>query len=338
MPNLFDEAITEDQNNLDPVNDEALDSDDFEADDPEEESIEDRQYISEPEQDVDDRDEEADDLLGEWDPGHPRKEEAEGDSAPRKKVGKEAPNKQKKDRFEFWQSRATKYQKELDRVKPWEPVIRYLEQNPQALQAVISGKPLEPAQTQKSAPEIKKPEKPAKPSNFSRIEALQDPESASAKYIEAYEDYKEHLDDYHSKREELREKELEDLRTQQVQLTQAEQSQKELYNTLVQGYNYTPAKAKIFMETMSDPSVFHLDNLVQFFDIVAGGNQSQVRNAKQQLMKERTEKAKRYPLPPSQSGSITADQGMSDEDAFNLSMFQEADKRGQTRRSLLARK
>ena len=100
MPNLFDQAVTENEDNLDSVNDEVLDDDDFEPDAPEMDSVEDDdEFVAEPEPEADDRDEELDDLLGEWEPGHPRGEEADEEPTPKKKVGKEAPNKQKKDRF-----------------------------------------------------------------------------------------------------------------------------------------------------------------------------------------------------------------------------------------------
>ena len=106
--------------------------------------------------------------------------------------------------------------------------------------------------------EIEKPIRPSKPSGFDNSEAITDPNSVSAKYVDARERYLDNISEYLLHQD--------NVRTEVVEKQQADQqrvaSEVKLVSDLQQDYGYSPSEAKDFMQTMSAPESLSLNNLV----------------------------------------------------------------------------
>lgn len=236
--------------------------------------------------------------------------------------GEQIPNKQKPDRFEYWQSQATKYQAELkkfqqeaERLQAYAPVVRLFEENPQIidkLEEVIRT----PQGVADNKPQIEKPSKPAKPANYSPSEAYADPESESGKYLRALSDYQEGLIDYQEKVDALRQQQAEEIRLKAEREATTRNRMGEMYNELVTVHKMTPQRANDFIKKMSSRESWNLENLVRLYEI-----QNPEQDIKQQTKADqmRGRQGRQYPVPPS-VGSTEEEKQYTDEELFNASL------------------
>lgn len=311
MPtNPFDDAISDSEDNLDAQydsEDTAQDSEDFELDDD----------IQSQEDDLED--------------AEPSPELTKDQKRLLGKTGKEqVPNKKKPDRFEYWQAEATKYKEQVDQLTPWMPVIRHLSSNPQALQQILQPQAGAKTLGEPPAPTPEKPvkpEKPAKPANFSRLEAEEDPNSPSAKYLAELDGYQEKIIDYHEKVAESRERKL-------AAIEQAAEQQRAQVNQFNQGVAYvmqnfrmSRAEAEEVMAKLYDPATITFDSLV---GLVANQNKQTADpdSIKRDIQNRRQLNSTMYPTPPGAAPGAGRQTTITDEDAFNLSLFSAGQGRG----------
>ena len=168
-------------------------------------------------------------------------------------------------RYQYWQSRADKLQNQLNQVQQQQPPAM-------AQQPVQPTAPAEPAYEEFPPP----PERPARPRSFSRSEAYSDPDSESARYLDAQDDWRAEMDEYNSLKTEYQsaivqervdaiEKNRQDEIRRQEAFNQQQRQAQEI-DSYVQGhYGLTAEESQQFMQEMSDPKSLSMDNLVQLW-------------------------------------------------------------------------
>ena len=206
-------------------------------------------------------------------------------------------NQQNDNSHRYWQSQHDKKQAELDEIKSKYadmeeiiPIARHIKRNPELLNVDKETKTEE-----KALPEVVKPEKPVRPSDFSRSEAMADPDSASAKYLDAQDDYVTSMSEYMLEKETRREQLIQKQQEQNAVIQRDQQT----LSDLTSKHGYTPDLANDFMQTMKDPQSLSLDNLVKLHKLNIGmntteGTPQQVSpqaQQKQQVMEARQPKA-----------------------------------------------
>ena len=170
-------------------------------------------------------------------------------------------------RYQYWQSEADKAKNENERLK----------QTVEILQSTIKGtQPEAEAQTEESVPEPEpfrdSPEKPQRPAGFNRAEAIDDPNSASAQYLDSMDRYRDEMDTWNRDRVEYesnllrQEREsLQEEQRRQQEAYEAEQRNKEemgnLTQQLKQQYGANDQEIAEFVETMSSPESLSVENL-----------------------------------------------------------------------------
>jgi hypothetical protein len=177
-------------------------------------------------------------------------------------------------RFEYWQSQAALAANENAQLKSQMQQVAQVQQ--QQMQQQQQQEPIEefPAA----------PEKPEMPAGFNRGEANEDPNSASAQYLNKLETWRDDTIQYNALKSEyqtaLVAEQLEAQQAQRVQEAQRAQAynqQRQQLNSVykeVQGkHGLTPDEANEFMQTMSNPQSLTVDNLVQLYRMQKGSGQ-----------------------------------------------------------------
>ena len=226
-------------------------------------------------------------------------------------------------RYAYWQSQADKYKNELAEMKKTQEV---------------------PAQTQQPVQETANtpveefppaPERPKRPRSFSREEAYTDPNSESARYLDAKEDWDEQMVEYNTlhtqyqnavlqeKFDKMENQRVEEAKRQQSAQAAAKQ-QAEVLNYVTGHHGMNDNEAKDFMTKMSDPSSITIDNLVQLYRMQQGGAIPQ-QNAAPAQPSETFQQAKNAQQVPSPMGVMPSGQsnvdGRSLEDKMMDSMI-----------------
>ena len=187
---------------------------------------------------------------------------------PAEREGK--PNKQRKDRYEYWQSQATQFQNQLKQYETFAPIVRYLQENPQVITALeshlVSGQNqgvAEPKEVQTPKEDVlTEPARPEKPKNYDPYDS--DPNSESFKYREALDQYYIDKDAYRDKLLKKTitpyQKALEDQHAQ-AKITQQEQSTVQF---LMQSRGWDTKKATEFIKYAKDPK--SMQDLPEFYE------------------------------------------------------------------------
>jgi hypothetical protein len=236
-------------------------------------------------------------------------------------------------RFEYWQSRATKLENQL---KEQQPLVDYVNQNPQAIQQPQATP--EPELEEFPAP----PTKPERPHDYNRELAYTDPSSSSARYDGAVESWRDDMDEYNSlklqyetARVQERLDSVEEQRLAQQQQAQARQAQNEKASEVAQyvqaNYDMTPEETQSFMKDMSNPSSISMENLVTLWRMNNGKSaappaatpglqgEAPTQNVGPSANFQQTQRAQQVPQPmgvvPGQGSSNPGD-GMSDGEKF----------------------
>jgi hypothetical protein len=176
-------------------------------------------------------------------------------------------------RFQYWQSEADKAKNENAQLKAQMQQAN----QPQQAEAPVKEKPVEqfpPA-----------PEKPEAPMGFNRAEAMEDPNSASAQYLNKLDGWRDDITEYNALKTEyqtaLVQERLdaqEKIRVDEIKRQQAYQQQQAQMNDIyqkVQGeHGLTAEEASGFMQTMSKPESLTMDNLVQLYRMQKGSGQT----------------------------------------------------------------
>jgi len=197
-----------------------------------------------------------------------------------------------------WEIRARYFQSELDKAKPYIPLVKYIQDNPQVLDAIES----QLVQSDKPAtavPENSKPVRPVKPDNFNTSDAYADATSDSAKYLQSMVDYQEQLTDYSDKREQEKIRAYE--ADQQERQAQTEYNAKiaEVKSKVRQSYQASDAEVEEFVEAMRNPESINLDNLWALYRMKKGQGNNM---AKAQTINAQNNKILSFPTPAGVSG------------------------------------
>jgi len=224
-------------------------------------------------------------------------------------------------RYQYWQSRADKLQNQLNQMQNQAPP-------PQQVQQPVAE---EPAPSMESFPPP--PERPARPRNFSRSEAYNDPDSESARYLDAQDDWRAEMDEYNSLKNEYqaaivqeRVDAIEANRQKEIKQREAmmqQQRQAQEIDQYVQGhYGLTAEESQQFMQEMSDPKSLSMDNLVQLWRMKnsAGSTQNPVSQEPSPAFQQ-TANAQQVPSPMGVMPSSGGETNKSDEDQIMDSML-----------------
>ena len=177
-------------------------------------------------------------------------------------------------RFQYWQSEADKAKNEIAQLKA------QLNQQPQPQQAQPA--PVEQKPVEEFPPA---PEKPKAPVGFNRAEANEDPNSASAQYLNQLDEWRDDIIQYNSLKSEYQTalvseqlQNQEKARQDDIRRAQAYQQQQQQVNQVhqrVQGeFGLTAEEATEFVQTMSRPESLTMDNLVQLYRMQKGSGQT----------------------------------------------------------------
>jgi hypothetical protein len=243
----------------------------------------------------------------------------------------EKPAKDDPSRFQYWQSQADQYKRQLELERQqyqaaaaYAPIAKYLQENPQLLDVLErelqGGHPAQGAPVQRQQAEqrtsLERPEKPLKPRNYDPNET--DPESDSYKYRQAMAEYQENLMEYMVSRDEYREQQAREReRLEQEQRRQQEQMS-QTANMLKVEYGMNDFEAQDFLRTMMDPQSVTIENLIALYRMRHNGGNKQGAEAKRKAQEILERSGKKVPLPAG-VGGVNAPQ-VSDEDIFNASL------------------
>jgi hypothetical protein len=189
--------------------------------------------------------------------------------APIDSIAQTPDNKNDERRFEFWQSRASKLENEVDTLRT---------QQQQAMaQPQQAAEPEAPVQEEFPPA----PERPKKPRSFNREEAYADPNSESARYLDDIDEWRDSSDEYNRLRHQydlavMQEKidkeagvrkKAEQQREAKIQQTRQVQ---EITTHVQSQYNMGTEEAQQFVQQMSSPDSLTMDNLVQLWRFQRG--------------------------------------------------------------------
>ena len=185
---------------------------------------------------------------------------------------KEVSNDEK--RYQYWQSTADKLKNENEQLR--NSLANQVQSQPDFPQQA-------PVQQQEPVEDFPAPpEKPQRPRNFSREDAYADPNSESARYLDAVEEWRDDIAEYNTVKvqydnalvqerfEAMEAERIENARRAQAQ--QAEQAQMNNVKNHVMGHHgLSEEQAVDFLQKMSDPRSLNIDNLVQLYQMQTGG-------------------------------------------------------------------
>jgi len=192
---------------------------------------------------------------------------------------------QTEDSAKYWQSEADKRQaindevmnalgvdniadlsKKAEEMKSIMPIARYIDQNPNILNAVENS--LSNGETSGQTPpqgnqqtSLKKPERPTKPGNYDPVDAASDPQSESFKYKESIDDYRDNMINYY---EQLSQQQVD--YQNQIQAQQQQQRQvHQLRDRLQTGHGFTDQETDQFIAFMTSPESTSEESLVDYY-------------------------------------------------------------------------
>ena len=223
-------------------------------------------------------------------------------------------------RFEYWQSQADQYKRQVEQLSPYVPLIQYLNENPNAVQAiqqtlngpVTSSPQANAAQAQQS--ELTPPTQPAKPEQYDDVAAYQDPQSGSFQYRRKMEGYRDDMLGFYAKKEEARDQAYKREQGQRAAEIQQRQQISRAQAILQSRYGFKPQEAIDFVQVMSQDSAVNMDNLVKLYRVMRGGS-AQSAPISQQLQQRQN----MGPASPGISSGVTEPQ-INEGDEFNLSL------------------
>ena len=214
-------------------------------------------------------------------------------------------------RFSYWQSEATKtknellkLQEQLQQVNPYIPLVRYIQEKPEILEAVE--KSLSNPQGNVPTPPtpqvatLERPTPPQKPATFNALDAYNDPESESWKFREAKESYTEQLAEYMAKKEDERENAFKQQQMEQQMFEQRNQQLNQVANILKAQHAYNDNDITDFIKEFSDPKSLSLENLIELHKLKRGKVST---NGKAQEILQR--QGKIAPTPAGVGGGVT---------------------------------
>ena len=215
-------------------------------------------------------------------------------------------------RFEYWQSQADKAKGELNALRQELEYYRS-NTNPAEQSSVSNGQPQAYPQQGLQEPSLKEPTAPERPHSYNEVDAYNDPQSESFKYRVAKESYRDKYMDFLTKKDQVREQEMQAHYQAQMQQQQTQMVQQQAMSHAVNNFGWEQSKAMEFVRWSQNPENLTLDNLAKLFELRTNPNP---------VVKQRTEEmqnqANRLSVPKTavvQTGQ--AEQPKSDEQMFS---------------------
>ena len=215
-------------------------------------------------------------------------------------------------RFEYWQSQADKAKGELNALRQELEYYRS-NTNPAEQSSVSNGQPQAYPQQGLQEPSLKEPTAPERPHSYNEVDAYNDPQSESFKYRVAKESYRDKYMDFLTKKDQVREQEMQARYQAQMQQQHTQMVQQQAMSHAVNNFGWEQSKAMEFVRWSQNPENLTLDNLAKLFELRTNPNP---------VVKQRTEEmqnqANRLSVPKTavvQTGQ--AEQPKSDEQMFS---------------------
>jgi len=222
-------------------------------------------------------------------------------------------------RYEYWQSEATKYKRELETITPYKDIAKFLQENPNALDAVnqyLTKGTKEVEAPSHTTNEPHKPTLPQKPEGYNRADIL-DPDSPTARYEEARAQYQIDMINYYEQaeqyKENLRQKAYEEDR-RKLQETQ----KKSEFDQALLTHGLKPEQLDTFYKVMNDPKSVDPKNVIKYFQIL-NGEEAAVSQRQQEF--ERQQKRSSAPAPAGTTGGGETPKTLTDEELFNKALL-----------------
>ena len=197
------------------------------------------------------------------------------------------PAKEDESRFEYHQSRASQYERELDELKGGQTyaIAQYIQQNPEMLDIVEDG--MRGGQLTRSQGIPERPVRPQKPKNYDSSEA-HDPETVSGRYRADFDDYLEQKDIYA------------DAREAQAEISEKRNADKAAITTLRTGLvregGLSEIEADEAMALFNSAASRDPVSLVKFYRVLKAPSQDE--NANQEKLKHLISKKNGLKAPP----------------------------------------
>lgn len=169
-------------------------------------------------------------------------------------------------RHEYWQREASLLRNELDKIKPFVPVARYVLENPQLLQTIEQDLKQKKAGPQ-GPPQL--PKEPERPAEYSEEAAYSDPGSASFKYRVALDRHNSAKLDYLIKAQEYDKAQRETVVKQQQQQEQEYREVVRFRDAVMQQYGVPEQDANAFVDWYLNPQ-FTVDQGFQLYRMNKG--------------------------------------------------------------------
>lgn len=190
-------------------------------------------------------------------------------------VNYETPQDNEEVRYQYWQSEADKAKNENEQLKKTVEILQ------QTIQKPAESQPEEISSEPEIEPFRDAPQKPNKPAGFNRAEAIDDPNSASAQYLDAMDSYRDEMDIYNADKLEyesnlinIEREALIEEQKRQKEAFEAEQRNQEQVSNITQQlrsqYNANDDEVNDFIQKMSDPESLNIDNLWRLYQMDKG--------------------------------------------------------------------
>lgn len=190
-------------------------------------------------------------------------------------VNYETPQDNEEVRYQYWQSEADKAKNENEQLKKTVEILQ------QTIQKPAESQPEEISSEPEIEPFRDAPQKPSKPAGFNRAEAIDDPNSASAQYLDAMDSYRDEMDIYNADKLEYesnlinieREALIEEQKRQKDAFEAEQRNQEQVSNITQQlrsQYNANDDEVNDFIQKMSDPESLNIDNLWRLYQMDKG--------------------------------------------------------------------
>jgi len=237
------------------------------------------------------------------------------------------PAQQEEQRFEYWQSEADKKENEnqqlreqLNQLNSVAPIARYIENNPQILDAIendIRGGSTVIPNSGRSE-ELTMPERPVRPVGYDPGVAFEDPDSESGKYLNELDSYNENLANYNASLVKKQE-----LYVQQQRQADAENKQVNKWvQELMTKHQYTYEAALGFIDKYTRPDSFNLQNLVALDRMATTPTPEETAGAQREAILKKQQETLGKPLPVAAVAGGTAPvEELTEEQQFNMGLL-----------------
>lgn len=238
-------------------------------------------------------------------------------------VIEETEEQKQQKRFQYWQAEAVRAQTEKEKLQFAAPIARLLEQRQDVAQKLEEWMNTPPAPPK---PELEKPAEPVAPVSYDDVAAYNDPDSESYKHRRALEKHRDEMLRYFEKRDELRERKVEQERTERQQAA-ALAAKKATFMATLQTKGLTQVEADDLVQTLGDPKNLTEDTLIQVYRTIKGTSKEMTAAQAKAAEMQRRQGRHGAPIPAAIGGGEGGTTEMTEEQAFNAAFLKAGAKR-----------